>query len=151
MAIEDWMDNLKSALGGITGIQQVHGYDDLPAVIRVTPCFIVLPLRGAFNYSAGGPNIGVHTLQATLYVSTQVLPEAYSLAIPFIGRVVRQMAANNKLGGTVQHWEPTPDFPFYEGPGAIEYGSDSQGTPLKLLGIIFRFEIKEIETYTVSA
>lgn len=151
MAIEDWMPNLKNALGGITGVEQVHGYDDLPAVIRVTPCFVVLPLRGTFNYSSGGPNIGVHTLQATLYVSAQVLPESYSLAIPFIGRLVRQMAANVKLGGLIEHWGPTPDFPLYEGPGSVEYGADSQGAPIKLLGIIFRFEVKEIETYTVSA
>lgn len=151
MSIEDWMPALADTLGQVSDIEQVHTYLDLPGVLQVFPCFVVIPVRGNMNYSVGGPNIGLHSVQATLYVSAQVLPEAYAVAMPFIGRVTRKLAANMSLGGKVRHVLPDPAGPFYEGPGGIEYGTAADGTPRRHLGIIFRLEVKETETYTVSA
>lgn len=152
MSIEDWTPALTRVLGTVSGIESVHTYDDLPAVLRVFPSVIILPTRGpSANYSAGGPNISVHQVQATVYVSAQILPEAYALAVPFVGRVTRALAANLKLDGLVAHAIPDPAGPWYEGPGAIQYGVDANGTPIQHLGIIFRIEVKEIETFTVSA
>lgn len=152
MSIEDWTPTLANVFETISGVELVHTYDSLPAVLRVFPCVVILPTRGpTANYSAGGPNIGVHQLQATVYVSAQILPEAYALAVPFVGRVTRALAANLKLDGLVAHAIPDPAGPWYEGPGAIQYGFDAQGAPLQHLGIIFRIEVKEVETFTVSA
>jgi len=151
MAIEDWMPVLASTLGAITGVEQVYTYDDLPGVLTVFPCIVIMPTAGAANYSAGGPGVSMHQLQATLYVSAQILPEAYALAVPFVGRVLRKLAAHLQLGGLVSHLLPDPGGPFYQGPGAIEYGADADGQPRRHLGIIFRLEVKEIETIAVSA
>lgn len=158
MSIEHWMPALASKLGEITGIEQVHTYADLPAVLTVLPCLVIMPVAGPeANYSAGGPNISRHQLQATLYVSAQVLPEAYALAVPFIGRVTRKLASALQMGGLtygsgrVNHVIPDPAGPWYQGPGGIDYGTDSSGEPRRLLGIIFRIEVKETETFTVSA
>jgi len=158
MAIENWMSALASKLGEITGIEQVHTYADLPGVLTVFPSIVIMPTRGpSANYSAGGPNIALHQVQATLYVSAQVMPEAYALAVPFIGRVTRKLASALQLGGLtygsgrIHHVIPDPASPWYEGPGGIEYGTDSSGEPRRHLGIIFRLEVKETETFTVSA
>lgn len=151
MSIEDWMPALADTFGQITGMEQVHTFENLPAVLTVFPCTVIVPVRGWMNYSAGGPNLGLHRVQATVYVAAQVLPEAYSEAVPFIGRVTRKLAATMTLGGRVVHALPDPDGPFYQGPGGIDYGTDAQGAPRKHLGIIFLLEVKERETYTVSA
>lgn len=150
--IDTWMPTLASKLGEITGVEQVHTYADLPAVLTVFPCLVIMPVAGpAANYSAGGLCISTHQLQATLYVSAQVLPEAYSLAVPFIGRVTRKLAANMQLDGLVAHVLPDPAGPWYQGPGGIDYGTDADGQPRRHLGLIFRLEVKESETFTVSA
>lgn len=156
MSIENWTPALAATLGEITGIEQVYTYEDLPGVLQVFPCLVILPVRGPLaDYSAGGPNISLHQVQATLYVSSQVLPEAYSLAVPFIGRMLRKLAGNLKLGGRVSHVLPDTTQPWYEGPGSIEYGTyiDPAGSsvPRRHLGIIFRLEVKESEAFTVSA
>ena len=164
MAISDWMPTLIARLGTITGLaangtqpHRVHGYTDLPATLLELPTMIVLPLRSPHEYSAGGPAIWVHQLQATLYVSPVVLPEAFAVAIPYIKLVRDKMAANVTLtglswsGGRVAHWLPQADANFYEGPGRVTYAG-ADGGDKEYLGIIFRMEVKEVETaVTVTA
>ena len=164
MAISDWNPTLIARLGTITGLaangtqpHRVRGYTDLPAAIIELPTMIVLPLRASHIYSAGGPAVWVHELQATLYISPAVLPEAFSTAIPYIKLVRDKMAANVTLtglswsGGRVAHWLPLTDAPFYEGPGRVTYAG-ADGAEREYLGIIFRMEVKEVETgLTVTA
>lgn len=159
MSIEDWHPTLIAKLGSITGLaasgtqpHRVRGYLDLPATLLEAPTGILLPLRAPHTYSAGGPAVWVHELLFNIYAPGLVLPEAYKLLVPFIKLVRDKMAANLKLGGLswsggrVEHWLPLTDAPFYEGPAAIRYGET------EYQGIIFRMELKEIETaVTVTA
>lgn len=149
--IEDWMPELASKLGEIEGIRQVHAWDALPGALLLFPSLVILPVEGTQTYGAGSPGIGVHYLRATLYTSPQVLPEAYSTAIPFIGRMTRKLAANLKLsgfswdGGRVEHVLPFGrDGVWYRGPGAVSYGEAQH------IGIVFSIEVKENVTLTVA-
>jgi len=158
MAISDWFPTLITKLGAITGLaavgaqpHRVRGYADLPHALMELPTMIVLPLRANHTYSAGGPAVWIHQVQATLYVGGQVLPEAFETAIPYIKLVRDKMAANVTLGsltwsgGHVAHWMPQADAPLYEGPGRVAYAG-ADGNEREYLGIIFRMEVKEVET-----
>jgi len=145
------MAALVSRFAAISGIEEARGYDELPAILTVFPTSIILPISGTQLMSAGGPQVGIHKLRATLFFANQILPEAYGLAVPFIGKVARQIAAQITLGGLVSHVSPIAGQEFYEGPGGINYGIGPQGLPLQYLGIHFNLEVKEIETFTVSA
>lgn len=145
MSIETWMPELKSVMEGVTGIEQVHVYNDLPGTLAVFPCLVIMPTRGGTQYGMSAPGVSVHQVQMTLYVAMQVLPEANGLAVPFIKLVRDELAANVTLGGTVAYVLP-PGLPadFYEGPGEIAYGDK------KHVGIIFHIVVKENETITVT-
>jgi len=148
MPIDDWMPTLSANMESVAGIEQSHKYDELPGSISVFPSMIILPVGGDQEYSLGGPNVAYHVVNMTLYVANQVLPEAYAVAIPFIEKVRNKLASDMQLGGTCVHCLPvTAPAPFYEGPGAIEYGSKEH------LGIIFRVIVKENESgdYLVAA
>lgn len=152
MPIDDWAPTLKTnmeAIAGITGgLGQVHLYDELPGTIQVFPTMLIIPMGGDQEYSLGGPAIAHHVVQLTLFVASQVLPEAYAVAVPFIELVRNALAADMQLGANCEHCLPvTAPSPFYEGPGAITYGDKEH------LGIIFRITVKENEsgTYAVAA
>lgn len=139
------MGTLKTKLAAVTGIKQVHKYDELPGTLSVFPSLIILPRYGDQEYSLGGPRVAHHRIELTLYLAAQVLPEAMGLAVPFIKLVRDKLATCITLDGTVTHIlpPPAPDR-FYDGPGMIPYG-DKQHT-----GIKFYFDVKEKETFTVT-
>lgn len=147
MSMSTWMTILKTKMAEVTGITQAHDFSDLPAAIGVFPTMIILPIEGRFEYSAGGPFKGYHEVQMTLYVASQVVPEAMSRAVPFITSVRNKLAGNMSLDGTVEHCRPSKSAPFYDGPGGIRYANQ------QLAGIVFRIEVKEDEagSYSVSA
>lgn len=145
MAIEDWTPILKQKMSEVEGIVQVHNYDELPSTISAWPSLLIIPLEG--RQEIGGANIALHDVQMSLYISGQILPEGYGLAVPFIKRIRDKLAANHKLEASVQHCQPPKldQGPFYTGPGAIKYNNKEH------LGIIFRIEVKETEIFTISA
>jgi hypothetical protein len=151
MPIKDWAPTLKANMAAIAVIAekgQVHLYDELPATIMVFPTMLIIPMGGDQEYSLGGPAIAHHVVQLTLFVASQLLPEAYAVAVPFIELVRNALAEDMQLGANCEHCLPvTAPAPFYEGPGAIAYGDKEH------LGIIFRITVKENEsgTYPVSA
>lgn len=148
MPIDDWMPTLSTNMQAVAGIEQSHKYDELPATLHVFPCTIILPIGGDQEYSLGGPAIMHHVVQITLYVASQILPEAYAVAVPFIELIRNALAADIQLGGNCEYCLPvTSPAPFYEGPGAITYGDKEH------LGIKFMVTVKENEsgTYPVSA
>lgn len=144
MAIENWMDTLKSNMESVAGIRQVHVYDELPGTLVTFPTMIILPYEG--SQDIGGVSSSLHRLRMTLFLSGQVLPEAYGNAVPFIALVRNKVAADITLGGLVQHCMPLPGENFYEGPGAISY---LYGDKVHV-GINFYIEVKENETFTIS-
>lgn len=143
MAIPDWMPTLATYMAQIEGLAQVHTYVNLPGTLSVFPSMIILPVSG--DQMVGGPNISHHRVQATLYVASQILPEGYKTAVPFIKRTLTVLVAHIKLGGVVDHCYPAPPPEnWYSGPGEISYGDK------KHLGIIFRLDVKEHETLTIT-
>jgi hypothetical protein len=116
----------------------------LPGSLQVFPCLVILPTLGTQQYSAGGPNVEIHRLQMTLYVTQQVLPEAYNIATPYIKLIRDKLAGSVTLSGLVDHCLPDSQADFYNGPGGIKYGEQN------LLGIIFKIEVKQKAVFTVA-
>ena len=154
MAMTDWMPTLAEKIAAVSGLQYVYFPDPtdadagLPGTLRVFPCAVILPRQGSQVYSTGGPNIAIHRLRITVYAANQVLAESYAVAIPYIKSIRDKLAANVQLGGLagIDHVLPdTSQAVFYDGPGGIKYGDTEH------LGIIFYVEVKEHETFTVSA
>jgi hypothetical protein len=129
----------------VQGLTYVYGYDALPAAIGNTPTMLIIPLEGEFDYGVGGPFIAHHEIQATLYITNQIVPAAYAKAVPFIERIRDKIAGDITLDSNVVHILPSSQAPFYDGPGGITYNGK------QYLGVIFRFEVKERESYTVAA
>lgn len=153
----EWITALGQLLSTVPGIETAYypsETDDtaaLPAALGVFPCAVVLPVRGSMEYSQGGPAVGIHQGQITVYAASQVIPESYAVALPFIKRVRNALAANVTLGGVVDYVLPAAPI-FYEGPGGVTYGQDEQGRPRSHLGIVFNVTVKAVETdVTVSA
>jgi hypothetical protein len=146
MAIGDWKTALTTVLSEISGIEQVHAYDDLPAKIIVSPTLIWLPVSGSQLYGLSSPAVAIHRVQVTLYLSVALLPEGVGSAVPFIELVRDELAANIQLDGTVTYILPPVDAPFYEGPAVLNYNGAQA-----LTGINFYFDVKEVENITVSA
>lgn len=158
MALDDWMPALAQTLTEVSGVEAVYypsatgEESNLPGQLAVFPCLVILPERGTQHVAAGGPNEALHRVRVTLYAAAQVLPEAYGVAMPLIVRVLRKLATRITLGGLVAHCLPVPPpESWYEGPGAVVYGQTETGAPRAHLGVIFRLEVKEHETLTVSA
>jgi hypothetical protein len=144
MAIDDWAPTLKAKIAEISGMKQVHKHDELPGTIMTYPSAIILPERGSQEISSIGT--AIHKVRVTVFFAAQLLPEAYATAVPYIALMRNKIAANIKLDGTVEHCKP-PDPPadFYVGPGSKEWSGKTY------LAIDFFLEIKENETFTISA
>lgn len=146
MALEDWLPTLTARLAELPGLDGgAVDYRDLPGSILEFPKLVILPLTGRETWGASLGSVAVHQLQATLYLAPQFLPEAFSVGIPFIARLRNQLAANLKLGGLVDSVGPSAGGDFYDGPGVVRYGDK------EYLGIIFRIQVKDHDTLTVSA
>jgi len=146
MALETWMGTLKTKLAEISGLVQVHKYDELPGALLVFPSCIITLKEGGFSYGTGGPLLSEHDIQITIYTSAQILPEAHNVAASFIVPVRNKLAANMKLDNTVKAIMPTPEGPTYQGPGQITYADKVH------VGVTFHYRVLEDETggYTVS-
>jgi hypothetical protein len=144
MAIENWMGALKNLLTGVPGMGTVRTYEDLPASLAGYPVMIIMPVSGSQAYA---PGIGIHRVELALYFTNQVMPEAYSRAVPFIKLVRDKLAGDVTLGGLVQYVAPPePPANFYEGPGALGYIY----TQTEHVGIKFFVNVKDLETINVS-
>lgn len=157
MAIDDWSPTLATNLATISGIEQVHNYDEIPNSIMVFPSMIILPQRGAATSQAGNPKRTTHQIMLALYTSAQLTAESFGLMVPFIALVGDNIAENMMLGaltwggdvggggGHVDHVLPVnPPDDFYEGPDMFSFFDKLYA------GIIFRIEIKESEAVTVT-
>jgi hypothetical protein len=142
MPIATWMPKLKTKLAEVSGLIQVHQYDELPATLLVFPCAIITLKLGSYSYGTGGPLLADHEIQITVYTSAQILPEAHNVAAGFIEPVRNKLAANMKLDGTVKAISPTSEGPTYQGPGQITYGDKAH------VGVAFHYRIFEDETGT---
>ena len=144
MAIEDWMGALKNLMLSVEGITTVRSYDDLQGSLAGYPVMIIMPVGGSQQYA---PGIGIHRVELTLYLTSQVLPEAYGKATLLIKKVRNKLASDITLGGLVQYVAPPePPGNFYEGPGSVGYRFSNT----EHVGIKFFVNVKDLETINVS-
>jgi len=146
VSIETWGPKVTAKLREITTLEQVHGYDSLPSNITASPTVIWLPVGGSQSYGLSAPVAAITRIQITLYLNAALLPEGVKMAVPFIALVRDKFAANMKLDGTVNYILPPVDGNYFEGPAWMTYKSEDRFT-----GINFFYDVKEIETITVSA
>ena len=144
MSIATWIGTLNTNIAAVTGMGQVHDYRDLPGSIQVFPTALIMPVSGTQTGGKSAPGIAIHEVQVTLYVAAQVMPEALTLAVPFIALVRDKIYSDVTLGGTCYHCLPRADGNFYDGPGGLVYGDKT------LCGIMFHLSVKEIETFTTA-
>lgn len=146
MALENWSPALKSLMETVEGIGEVRNYDELPGDIIVSKTMLIMPREVDGAYSQGGPNITHYRVDLALYHPGQLLSEGYAVLVPFIRLVRDKIWSNITLDGLVMHCQTvSPPEKWADGPGRLLYGENNH------IGIIFRLDVKEAESVTVSA
>lgn len=146
MSIETWMPRLARVFSEVRGMEKVYTFDNVPGSLTVFPATVIMPTSGAQEYSAGGPALAWHDVQANVYTSAQFLPEALAISVRLLVEIRNKLAANLTLDGSVNYVLPIAQpGQWYEGPGRLEYG-DKVHT-----GLILRLIVKETEIIQVSA
>lgn len=157
MPVDDWMPEIKtnmeavhtSALASnfIPILGHVYGHNEWPGATFQLPSTLIGTIGGDQAYGVGSPAIAHHNIKIWTYVSMGIaLAEAQKMSFPFIELVRNQFAQDLTLNAKVDHFVPLPPPAlFYEGPGVIEY-ADRQ-----YVGIIFTYDLKENEVFTVQA
>ena len=129
----DELDNFITALTTkfeeVTGV--VRAPEHPPEKLNEFPIVICYYVSGTFNYSAGGPCIGMHRVHGDLHLSRSNLPHDEEFARPFILRVLAKVADNLKMSSTCEHCLLT-EYQY----GGLNYGTD------KTFGVRFIFEVK---------
>ena len=152
MAIEDWIDTLtkvweiSDGQGGTVYSYRVYDKAEFPESIgERIPCAITYPAGARFEISANSGKSyweGVTEFHLSEDVDKSKFPEI----LLFYARIRTAMAANMKLGGIVDHFQPRPGAGSnIQGPVVLKYGSESPN-----LGIVVYWEVKQDETDAVS-
>jgi len=127
-------------------MQKVYTFENLPGSLAAFPATVIMPTGGSQEYSAGGPGLAWHDVQANVYMASQTLPEAMANGIRMLVEIRNRLAAHVTLDGSVNYVLPVaPPALWYEGPGQLAFG-DKVHT-----GFILRLTVKETEAITVSA
>lgn len=138
MAIKDWMPILRERIGELDGLDGgVRDYTDIPSKFMEFPVALILPRSGEIEYSVG-LSVEFTNVMIIIVTAATVLPESFSLAVPFIARIRDKIAGNLQLDNTVENIMPIArPAVWYEGPGVIEFGG------MNLTGITFFYTVKE--------
>ena len=143
--IDVWGPKLTKVLKDVNGLEKSYQYDDLPGAITVSPSTIWLPKMGpTLTYGFSSPTIMITQVQITLYLNASLLPTGVSKAVLLIDPILRVLAANMTLDGTVNYIMPRKDGPVWEGPAGLGYGTDV------LTGVNFYYDVKENLNFEVS-
>lgn len=138
MTIETWGPKLTEVLAAVDGMTQVDQFNDLPGVIDVFPSSVWLPTGiPILTYGLSTPTIMITQVQITTYFSASLLPTGVGEAVLFTSKILRALAANMTLGGTVNCIMPRADGPVAEGPAGLSYGTGV------FTGVNFFYEVKE--------
>lgn len=156
MPVDDWAPEIKTNMEAVRDAAvtakeiptrgEVYSYNEWPAALLAFPSIIIGTLGGSQDYSIASPRIAHHNVRIWIFMSEGLsLAETQKMAWPFVERVRDQFAQDLTLGEKVNHFIP-PTHPaiFYE-VGVISYGGQDYG------GIIFNYDLKETETFTVQA
>ena len=91
-----WMQVIEAAIAGV-----VVAYDKTPEALSVFPCFINYPRTGRTIGEAKLQMESLYTIVAELHVARGILPEAESIARPFINLFEDAIFTDPTLAGTV--------------------------------------------------
>ena len=129
----DELDSFITAL--TTKLEEMTGVKDAPEhppeKLNQFPIVVCYFVRGEFNYSAGGPCIGMHTVYADVHLARSSLPHDEQYARPFILRGLSKIADNLKMDSTCEHCLLT----------GYEYGSLGYGDQTTF-GVRYILEVK---------
>lgn len=146
MSIEIWMPRLARVFAEVRGMQKVYTFENLPGSLAAFPATVIMPTGGSQEYSAGGPGLAWHDVQANVYTAAQFLPEAAATSVRLLAEIRNRLAGHITLDGMVNYVLPVaPPALWYEGPGQLGFGDKVH------MGFILRLTVKETEAITVSA
>ena len=156
MPVDDWGPVIKTNMEAVRDAAvtakeiptkgAVYSYNEWPPALLAFPSILIGTLGGSQDYGVAAPRIAHHNVRIWIFMSKGIaLAETQKMAWPFVERVRDRFAQNLQLTGTVNHFIP-PTHPaiFYE-VGVITYGGQDYG------GIIFNYDLKETEDFTVQA
>ncbi len=141
--ITTWMAKIKALLNGLANVDSTETIRaaftnfELPAKLDGFPVALITLRQGGYEWSTGGPLTAWHDVQISLITSGQILPEAHSIAASFIEPTRDKLAGDMTLDATVREMAPTPEGPFYTGPGQITYAEQAY------IGVIFHVRVYE--------
>ena len=155
MPVDDWGPVIKSnmeivlaaakAANEVPTSGEVYNYNEWPDAINALPSILIGTLGGTQDYSIAGPKIAHHNVKIWVFVGQGLsLKETQAMAWPFVERVRDQFAKNLQLNGTVNHFIPPPHPALFYEAGNTLYGDAEQS------GIIFNYDLKETEDFTVQ-
>ena len=96
-SIQAVITKLAEIEAGLSGIKAA--YDETPEALTVFPCFINYPRRGTYKCGGGPTKEGTQTIRCELHVTRQILPQAETVARPYIDSFVDAVFADPNLGG----------------------------------------------------
>lgn len=156
MPVDDWAPEIKTNMqavrdAAVTALEiptkgAVYSYNEWPATFLAFPAILIGTLGGSQDYSIAGPRIAHHNVRIWIFMSEGLsLAETQKMAWPFVERVRDYFAQDLTLGGKVNHFLPPPIPAIFYEVGVISYGGKDYG------GIIFNYDLKETESFTVQA
>ena len=144
MSLITWMPTLADKIEEVAGLEggvrytprALESQPGLPAAIGEFPIALIVPSIGLELNYASKAIIAEHTaVVISLYTAQGFLPEAADIAIGFIDKIQKKLAASYTLDGTVSHIEALA--PWWEGPAGLEYAGELY------TGINFFYTVKE--------
>ena len=153
MALEDWIDGVVEAMGGIVGhtgkslkTYRVSARGEIPEALQEYPCAIIYPTRllGA-QYSMGGPCKELWEVRGEFYLFPDTKKTNMPNLIRYFAKIRDATLVSMTLGGKVDH------FRFAEGEAlslvTMAYAADTA----ECQGIVALWEIKADVTSEVGA
>lgn len=156
MPVTDWGPKIKTNMETVLAAAfaaeevptagEVYGYKDWPASLSAFPAVLIGSLGGTQDYGIASPKIAHHNIRIWVFVASGVsLKEAQAMAWPFVKRVRDQFAQDLTLDATVNHFIPPPHPAIFYEVGIVNFAGQDHSA------IIFNYDLKETESFTVQA
>lgn len=152
MAITVWLDKISDVWAEVPSHKdglKVRSYyafkkAEFPESLSIFPCVLsYIPRIPSVEYSRGGPNVVLWSGVSEFHIFPNISKANYPNLMVYFERIIIAAAKNLQLGGIVEHFVLEKSEPIV--PGVLRYGNDDQH-----LGLVVRWQVKEIITLTVS-
>ena len=156
MPVDDWAPEIKTDMQAVRDAAvtakeiptrgAVYSYNEWPSTLFAFPSILIGTLGGSQDYSVAGPRIAHHNVRIWIFMSKGLsLAETQKMAWPFVERVRDYFAQDLTLKSKVNHFLPPPHPAIFYEVGVLPYGGEDYGA------IIFNYDLKETESFTVQA